>query len=52
MADRSMTAVATALETVGFDLVRFNFPYREKGSKRPDPMPVLWPRRCAERESS
>jgi uncharacterized protein len=41
MADRSMTAVATALEAVGFEMVRFNFPYREKGSKRPDPMPVL-----------
>lgn len=41
MADRSMTAVAKALEAVGFDVVRFNFPYREKGSKRPDPMPVL-----------
>lgn len=23
------------------DVVRFNFPYREKGSARPDPMPVL-----------
>ena len=22
-------------------MLRFNFPYREKGSKRPDPMPVL-----------
>jgi predicted alpha/beta-hydrolase family hydrolase len=41
MADRSMTAVATALEAVGVKVVRFNFPYREKGSKRPDPMPVL-----------
>jgi uncharacterized protein len=41
MADRSMMAVATALEDVGFDVVRFNFPYREKGLKRPDPMPVL-----------
>jgi uncharacterized protein len=41
MADRSITAVAKALEAVGMDVVRFNFPYREKGSKRPDPMPVL-----------
>ena len=41
MADRSMTAVAAVLEAVGFEVVRFNFPYREKGSKRPDPMPVL-----------
>ena len=23
------------------EVVRFNFPYREQGSKRPDPMPVL-----------
>ncbi len=41
MADRSLTAAAMALEAVGFEVVRFNFPYREKGSKRPDPMPVL-----------
>jgi len=41
MADGSMTSVAKALEAVGLDVVRFNFPYREKGSKRPDPMPVL-----------
>ena len=41
MADRSTTAVAKALEAVGFHVVRFNFPYREKGSQRPDPMPVL-----------
>ena len=36
-----MTAVAQALRSAGFDVVRFNFPYREKGLKRPDPMPVL-----------
>lgn len=41
MADRGMTAVAAVLEAVGVDVVRFNFPYRQKGSKRPDPMPVL-----------
>jgi predicted alpha/beta-hydrolase family hydrolase len=41
MTDRSMTTLAKALEAVGMDVVRFNFPYREKGSKRPDPMPVL-----------
>jgi hypothetical protein len=41
MADRGMTRVAQALGSAGFDVVRFNFPYREKGSKRPDPMPVL-----------
>lgn len=36
-----MIAVAQALGGAGFDVVRFNFPYREKGSKRPDPMPIL-----------
>ena len=35
-----MLAVAGALEGM-VEVVRFNFPYREKGSKRPDPMPVL-----------
>ena len=34
-----MIALAQALE--GFEVVRFNFPYRERGSKLPDPMPVL-----------
>ena len=41
MADRGMTRVAQTLAGAGFEVVRFNFPYREKGSKRPDPMPVL-----------
>jgi uncharacterized protein len=41
MADRGMTRVAQALDAAGFRVVRFNFPYREKGSSRPDPMPVL-----------
>lgn len=36
-----MLALAQALGGVGFDAVRFNFPYRERGSKVPDPMPVL-----------
>ena len=36
-----MTRAAQALEAAGFSVVRFNFPYREKGSGRPDPMPVL-----------
>jgi predicted alpha/beta-hydrolase family hydrolase len=36
-----MNAAAGALTSAGFEVVRFNFPYREKGSKRPDPMPVL-----------
>jgi predicted alpha/beta-hydrolase family hydrolase len=41
MADRGMTALAQALRGAGFDVVRFNFPYRERGSKMPDRMPVL-----------
>jgi predicted alpha/beta-hydrolase family hydrolase len=41
MADSGMTRVAQALRGVGFDVVRFNFPYREKGSRRPDPMAQL-----------
>jgi predicted alpha/beta-hydrolase family hydrolase len=41
MADPGMVRLSRAVETAGFDAVRFNFPYREKGSNRPDPMPVL-----------
>jgi len=41
MADGGMTRAAQALEAAGFSVVRFNFPYREKGAGRPDPMPVL-----------
>ena len=41
MADGGMTRAAQALEAAGFSVVRFNFPYRDKGSGRPDPMPVL-----------
>jgi predicted alpha/beta-hydrolase family hydrolase len=41
MADRGMVALAQALGGAGFDVVRFNFPYRDKGAKLPDPMPVL-----------
>ena len=36
-----MLRLADALEPRGFEVVRFNFPYREKGSARIDPMPVL-----------
>ena len=36
-----MVALAQALGGAGFEVVRFNFPYRERGSKLPDPMPVL-----------
>jgi predicted alpha/beta-hydrolase family hydrolase len=41
MADRGILAVAEQLRRRGFDLVRFNFLYREKGSGRPDAMPRL-----------
>lgn len=36
-----MLATAAALETRGIEVVRFNFPYRERGSKLPDRMPEL-----------
>lgn len=41
MNDRGILAVSTSLRSAGFGVVRFNFPYREKGSGRPDPMPRL-----------
>jgi predicted alpha/beta-hydrolase family hydrolase len=41
MADRGMLALAEALRKRGFHVVRFNFPYREKGSSHPDTMPRL-----------
>ena len=41
MTDRSLQAIAPRLRACGLDLLRFNFPYREKGSRRPDAMPVL-----------
>jgi uncharacterized protein len=41
MADRGMERLAVAFDAVGIRVVRFNFPYREKGAKLPDPMPVL-----------
>ena len=39
--DRGMLAVRDALTARGLHLVRFNFFYKEKGSGRPDPMPLL-----------
>src|SRR5439155_12914229 len=42
--DRGMVRLAAVLRPRGFDLVRFNFLYREKGSGRPDAMPRL--KRC------
>jgi predicted alpha/beta-hydrolase family hydrolase len=41
MDDRGMLALASLYGGLGFDVVRFNFPYTEKGSRRPDAMPVL-----------
>jgi len=39
--DKSMLRLAAAVEAHGVEVIRFNFPYREAGSKRIDPMPVL-----------
>ncbi len=36
-----MLATAAALGARGIEVVRFNFPYRDRGSRRPDPMPQL-----------
>ena len=41
MNDSSMARLAPILRARGLDLVRFNFIYREQGSRRPDPMPRL-----------
>jgi predicted alpha/beta-hydrolase family hydrolase len=38
--DRGMLRLAAVLEP-HMEVVRFNFPYRERGSARPDAMPVL-----------
>lgn len=41
LADRGMAATAGAFRDHGIGVVRFNFLYRQKGSGRPDPMPLL-----------
>jgi predicted alpha/beta-hydrolase family hydrolase len=41
MSDRATTAAAATMRAHGFDTVRFNFLYKERGSGRPDPMPRL-----------
>jgi predicted alpha/beta-hydrolase family hydrolase len=41
MADRGMLAASAQCCRRGLRVVRFNFPYAEAGSRRPDPMPVL-----------
>src|SRR5437763_17127631 len=39
--DRSMLRLAAALAPQGFEVLRFDFPYRAKGAARIDPMAVL-----------
>jgi predicted alpha/beta-hydrolase family hydrolase len=39
--DRPLQALAPQLAGCGLDVVRFDFPYRARGSRRPDPMPRL-----------
>ncbi len=41
MDDRSMTKTAEVLRSRGIGVVRFNFLYSERGSRRPDTMPSL-----------
>ncbi|HKU87365.1 MAG TPA: alpha/beta family hydrolase [Casimicrobiaceae bacterium] len=41
MADRGMNALAARFRDCGLDVARFDFPYRARGSRRPDPMPRL-----------
>ena len=44
MRDRGMESLARVLRERGLSIVRFNFLYKEHGSRRPDPMPLL--RKC------
>ena len=41
MGDRGVVAVSRVMRERGMDVVRFNFPYKEKRSSRPEPMPLL-----------
>lgn len=41
MNHRSMLQIEQVLRPQGFEVVRFNFPYRERNSRVPDRMPVL-----------
>jgi predicted alpha/beta-hydrolase family hydrolase len=41
MADRGIRQLADVYRSLGVDVVRFNFLYREKRQRRPDPMPLL-----------
>jgi uncharacterized protein len=47
MNDRGMLALAEQLRGRDMDVVRFNFLYRERGSGRPDAMPLLQACICA-----
>jgi uncharacterized protein len=38
-----MLAAAKAVEAAGVEVLRFNFPYRERGSRLPDPVAKLIP---------
>jgi predicted alpha/beta-hydrolase family hydrolase len=39
--DKAMLRLAACLAPLDLEIIRFNFPYREAGSRRIDPMPVL-----------
>jgi uncharacterized protein len=41
--DPGMLACAKAIESAGVEVLRFNFPYRERGSRMPDPVAKLVP---------
>lgn len=41
MDHRSMLALSEVMRAHGFDVLRFNFLYREKGARTPDRMPTL-----------
>src|SRR6478672_2318265 len=41
MGDRGVLALSAELRKRGLHVVRFNFPYTERNSRRPDPMPLL-----------
>ena len=47
MRDGNMQRTAGMLRRRGIDIVRFNFAYTDKGSRRPDPMPQLKARYAA-----
>jgi len=47
-----MRATAEALAAIGVEVRRFNFPYRERGAKIPDPMSKLRERFAAEADAA